>query len=233
MEGGKIAVLSIDKIKAAIGNNYAKSSKEGGDIFSEMDIKGNQGFVVRAVNERTGREGGLMIWSNSETAFGSWNPRAFNKADDWKAGDAITLLDYNIDLFFGTDKEVASNCTYSLTDGAGWNLAADNIQFGQCGLVGHWWKGMGVEYELEEQAAVWGVWSDSINLPYSIEYVDLDTGKWVTYKEKCTGTTRFLSSVIAKKWKLHWESTDLHQTGGLSTYRGGGGLHAELIVKTP
>lgn len=226
-ENGKIAILSVDEIKAVIGQDYAKLTN-GGDIFSSMHIKGNQGFVLRAVNGRTGREGGLMVWSNSTTAFGSWNPREFSKVGDWMAGDVITLVDYtNVDV----DREVARNCNYSLTTGTGWNLAADNIRFGQCGLAGDWWKEMGLEYELEHVAPVRGVWSDSVNLPYSIDYQDLKSGNWITHEMNCTGSTMFASSVFAKKWRLHWESTDLFEAGGLSSYRGGGGLHAELIIE--
>ena len=139
--------MSVGDIKASVGQGYA-TQPNGGPISNEMAITGNNAFVLRALNERTGKQGGLMVWSNSTTAFGAWNPREFSTEGDWMPGDRIKLIDYNFESN-GTRVAVATNCTYSVTNGTtGWNLAADSIRFGQSGLVGGYWTEMGIGYEL-------------------------------------------------------------------------------------
>ena len=46
-------------------------------------------------------------------------------------------------------------------------------------------------------------------------------------QEEVVVTTPEQRSSPRLNWRLSWNTTDMFQTGGLSTYRGGGGLHAE------
>jgi len=91
---------------------------------------------------------------------------------------------------------------------------------------------MEIEYKLEKGGnPLIGVHSDSINLPYTIKYKN-KKGFWVVLKEHCLGTVidpKLFSGVSATKWRLHWLSTDMHQSEGLSTYRSGGGFHADFL----
>lgn len=100
---------------------------------------------------------------------------------------------------------------------------------GYAGLVGHYWNELEVEYEFEEITSIAGIWSDSLTLPYTIKYKGSD-GEWIVIDDDCKGTKFFDAPILSKKWRLFWNSTNLHETGGLSTARGGGGLHAELLL---
>jgi hypothetical protein len=232
LEDGKVAIFSVDEINSVLGENNYATVPDGQNIFDQMDIKGNQGFVLRAENTRTEKVGGLLVWANSTTAFGTWNPREYSKANDWEKYDMVPLIDYIafhvhtvVRVPDDTDVTISTN-TYN----TGWNLPAEAIRFGQCGLVGGWWNEMEIEYELEEAMPVVGIWSDSVELPYTIKYESLISGDWVVHKESNFGNHLFDGPLYAKKWRLNWNSTDLFETQGLSTYRSGGGLHAELMV---
>ncbi len=133
-------------------------------------------------------------------------------------------------------EQLASVAAYSVVGGGtGWNLPAENIKFGESGVVGDWWKEMEIEYELNgDNVAIQGIWTDSVELPYTIKYYDEDTDSWVVFRVNREGDVYDLglAKVRAKKWRLHWASTDGQKTKGLSTYRSGGGLHAELLIYT-
>lgn len=224
---GKVAILSKNELDFwLIGLDYARVT-DGQDIFDEYHIKESQGFVGLAKNLRTQKEGGLMIWTNSSVAFGAWNPREFSEVDDWKEGDLIELKFDKFDQIYGS-KEFARDCTYTALTATGWDLPGESIRLGYPGLVGHYWNELEVEYEFDQAESIHGVWSDSVNLPYAIKY-EGDNGEWIILDDDCKGTKIFDTPVSSKKWRLYWETTDLFLTGGLSTYRGGGGLHAELL----
>jgi len=233
-EDGKIAIFSVEEIKDIFlyhDQDYSHLMTDD-DIFGMTHIKENQGFVLRAKCNRTGREDGLMIWSNSTHAFGSWNPRDSSSAGDFMDDDVLTLLDY-CPLSYGRRIATSSEVTYSLSNDTTteWNLPAEMIQFGQCGLVGQSGGAMEIHYELTQALPVWGVWSDSVDLPYDVMYEDIFSGTWMIQEENLTGTELFPAAVFAKKWKIRWESTDISKSNGLTTPSGGGGLHAQLIVQ--
>ena len=178
-ENGKIAILSVEEIKALFlyhDQDYSHLMTDA-DIFDMTHIKENQGFVLRAKSERTGREGGLMIWSNSTHAFGCWNPRDSASVGDFMDGDVLTLMDY-CPLSFG--RRIATSCevtfSFSSNTTTEWVLPDDVIQFGQSGLFGEPGEGMEIMYELEQPSPIWGVWSDSVNLPYTVMYEDIFSG---------------------------------------------------------
>jgi len=178
------------------------------------------------------KEGGLILWSNgnNDQAYGSWNPSHFSHVSDWEVGDEIVLMDFPRPF----EQNVQSDAVrISTTTTTGWNIGAENVRFGRCGIVGAWWKEMEIEYDIGKNSSISGVWTDSVNLPYSIKYYDDNNNekKWVVWRQDCKGTISGIDSPKARRWRLCWNSTDLHQTKGLSTYRSGGGLHAELILR--
>lgn len=238
VEDGRFCTFDVADIIDVIGPREWMHKVEDDSnprITEKSGIKGNQGTVLRIRNERTKREGGLLLWSSGSKAFACWNPTEYTKSDDWSIGDVITLLDFprtHTSIGAVRTKQLASVAKYSKVSDTGWNLNADCIKFGECGLVGGWWKELEIEYELRgDSRTITGIWTDSVKLPYTIKYYQEDGDKWVVFRESCKGNVfdRELSKVNTKKWRLHWASTDLFQTQGLSTYRSGGGIHAELL----
>jgi len=227
LEEGRFCILSVQAITDILGHDawIKRDSDINFKSFVASSGVGGHGTVFRARNERTDKELGLLVWSNGVDAYGCCNPTEFTTSSDWKVGDVINLLD------FPCQGKLANVSTYSSITGTGWNLGGDNIRFGQCGLVGGWWKEMEIEYELRDKSSISGVWSDSVELPYTVKYQN-EHGDWIVLKTDCKGSffDATFSKVQAKRWRLHWESTDMHKTQGLSTYRSGGGLHAELIA---
>ena len=73
-----------------------------------------------------------------------------------------------------------------------------------------------------------GVCSDTTYLPYSVIYIDLELG-WITLIEIFYRSVKTLSLKTTTKVRTIWESIDLFQSSGLSTYCSGGGFHAEPI----
>jgi len=57
----------------------------------------------------------------------------------------------------------------------------------------------------------------------------MDAEGWRTVATGLHGVTVLKEMPHATAYRLRWASTDLHQTGGLSTARSGGGLHAEVL----
>ena len=234
LEGGRFCTLDVMELVLMFG--HLEWIKEGANVnlplTASAGIKGNQGTVLRVRNERTKREGGLLLWSNTSQAYACWNPTEYTKSDDWSIGDEMTLLDFE-----HHPKKLASVASYRKVSGTGWNLNADCIRFGQCGLVGPRWKEMEIEYELEGDNTITGIWTDSsVELPYTIKYYQEDGDKWVVFRDNCMGNIindKQLSEVKATKWRLQWASTDWSKTEGLSTGRSAGGIHAELLSDVP
>lgn len=225
LEEGRFCVFSAAFMADLIGNDSWVKSKKISSLTSSTHIKENQGTVLRARNERSGVVGGLLIWTDGgRQAVGCWNPVEFSKETDWKIGDVITFLNPINSTF-------APVLSYKTKAGTGWNIPAQNIRFGQCGLVGAWWKELEVEFTLAHKTILSAVWTDSVELPYSIMYEN-EMGDWIKLKDGCTGISKDVSfrNASAKKWKVCWESTDMHKSHGLSTMRGGGGFHVELLL---
>ena len=136
--------------------------------------------------------------------------------------------------------------------GTGWNLEGSDIAFGRCGIVGDWWKELVVEFDFgEEDVTVTGVrtdsgedlpvkvevWSPSILRGHTVECrwdeVNLGLPERNYDPALSSGITTGQRTVPAfhnvRKVRCSWAETDLHKTRGLSTARGGGGIHCEVI----
>ena len=136
--------------------------------------------------------------------------------------------------------------------GTGWNLEGSEIAFGRCGIVGDWWKELVVEFDFgEEEVTVTGVrtdsgedlpvkvevWSPSILRGHTVECrwdeVNLGLPERNYDPALSSGITTGQRTVPAfhnvRKVRCSWAETDLHKTRGLSTARGGGGIHCEVI----
>lgn len=189
--------------------------------------------------------------------LGCWNPFEYCTNEDWAVGDEIVFPDFEPSIFRnirGAESVGTVSEFYALA-GTGWNLDGKHVQFGRCGVVGGWWKELSLEAsitpsnilfhtpQLEKDCchdmksvgyAVSGVWTDSVQLPFKVE-VQYTSGHCDVLADACTGP--FVPLVCkkgecVKSVRLYWESTDLHQTQGLSTYRSGGGIHVEVLVKS-
>jgi hypothetical protein len=231
LNSGSYIILDANALQTVLGNDdwMAKTTRIG-NLDYKSGIKANEGMALRVKNERTRREGGLLLWFDGQIVFGTWNSVGFlsgpSTFEEWEIGDKITFLDFPLP---GALAEVSA---YSGITATNWNLDADAVRFGQSGLVGNVWREMEIEYDLEEGEKISGVWTDSITLPYSVKYYNEKSKRWVTLKENCKGSFEddVLLSVPATRWRLHWDSTALDNTGGLSTFRSGGGIHAELLT---
>ena len=131
--------------------------------------------------------------------------------------------------------------------GTGWNLEGSEIAFGRCGIVGDYWKELVVEFDFGERAVtVTGVRTDSgEDLPVKVEVclLGMDSEWWdevnLGLPERnydpalSSGITTGQRTVPVfnnvRKVRCSWAETDLHKTHGLSTARGGGGIHCEVI----
>merc|ERR1719223_1215257 len=231
LDSGSYLILDASALQKVLGNDdWMTKTRKIGNLDYTAGIKANEGMVLRVRNERTMREGGLLLWFGGQVIFGTWNSVAFltgpSTFEEWEIGDKITFLDFPLP---GALAEIS---VYSGIMATNWKLDADAIRFGQSGLVGNFWREMEIEYDLEEGEKISGVWTDSITLPYSVKYYNEKSKRWVTLKENCKGSFEddVLLSVPATRWRLHWDSTALDNTGGLSTFRSGGGIHAELLT---
>ena len=121
-------------------------------------------------------------------------------------------------------------------------MAGDEIAFGRCGLVGDWWRELSVQFEFDSPGGVTvsRVRTDSgRDLPCVAEVqIDGDSVSWRPVPVTCdagsssAGSSSAGSSVVianVTKVRCVWSETDLHKTNGLSTARGGGGVHCEVI----
>jgi hypothetical protein len=205
-----------------------------------VHVKEGGGAVLRCRNARTGKEEGVVFWGADErgsAGTGFYNPAAFAQSNDFEVGDEIVLLDFEpaaLEPFAGlvSSTELDLNGVYRLKEGTGtgWNLDAENLRFGRCGIVGDWWKELSVEIEFRHEVDVGGIRTDSgVDLPYRVERLLEGRGQWELVQGGCTGNTRLDGgAVFTRALRLTWESTDMHKSGGLSTMRSGGGLHAEV-----
>ena len=179
-----------------------------------------------------------MFWSaegSGDAGTDSFNPAGLANADDWRVGDEIVLLDFvpeALEPFAGlvSASDADFSGVYKLKEGVstGWNIDAENMRFGRCGIVGNWWKFLAVEIFFRSSVNVGGIRTDSSpELPYIVECQAKD-GEWEVVDTHCTGNTRLSTPSLTRAVRLTWESTDMHQARGLSTMRSGGGLHAEV-----
>jgi len=253
LEDGAYAQFHVEAFSPMVGREWDASTGAKPNIS-----------VFRAKNLRSQTEGGFLAFPRDGSivhihGYGCWNPEAFRAASDFLTGDIIELPDLSI-LTYLADKVYAEYmletydllqalripvASYTALASTGWNIPAENIQFGKSGVVGGWWGALQIEYEFEASTEVHGNMSDSVGLPYTVEYFDDASGIWVAFQNgnqvlddlsekqhngEFYGTVCFDSAVTTSKIRINWESTDLHQSQGLSTYRSGGGFHAEPLT---
>ena len=133
-------------------NGYDGSTDEGWASHGTAadagtHVKGGGGAVLRARNERTGREGGALLFAAGGEAHGvgvgCWNPSDYAAPGDFEAGDVLVLLDYAVEPSCARGEVLAVD-SYAKNTGTGWNLPGDAIRFGRCGLVGDSWTALEV-----------------------------------------------------------------------------------------
>eukprot|EP00928_Gymnodinium_smaydae_P069969 TRINITY_DN53928_c0_g1_i1.p1 TRINITY_DN53928_c0_g1~~TRINITY_DN53928_c0_g1_i1.p1 ORF type:complete len:917 (+),score=100.01 TRINITY_DN53928_c0_g1_i1:69-2819(+) len=221
-EKGKYFQFNVDDLTAVIGPWV---SSGGGPIH----VKQGQGAVLRGRNQRSGKEDGLLLWGakagSSFGGYGCWNPAEYCTAEDWQVGDIIELLDYEESFEdLGVSLPVQG---YELLTKTGWNLSGEHIGWGRCGLVGDFWKELDIKFDFGRPFKVRGVRTDSLNLPFDAYYLGTN-GEWINLAGGLTGVAATMP-VITTACRLHWRDTNMHMLGGISTYRGGGGIHAEFL----
>uniref|UniRef100_A0A7S0NHT5 U-box domain-containing protein n=1 Tax=Micromonas pusilla TaxID=38833 RepID=A0A7S0NHT5_MICPS len=216
-------------------------------------VKNGAGAALVVTNSRTGETRGCLLWGagggSTGVGVGCWNPAEYSDPGSFRRGDVLVLPD-----FVGADvpaagagsgpasrvEKVLAPARVTKTSGTGWNLAGDEIAFGRCGLVGDWWRELSVTFEFDSPGgvAVSRVRTDSrVDLPCVAEARIINDGEcsdaWRPVPVTCDAGSSFAgaSVVIANVTKVRcvWSETDLHKTNGLSTARGGGGVHCEVI----
>ena len=230
-EDGRFLQFSKADVERVVGLHWAGQNERVAGLSEAVGVhvKGGQGAVLRARNQRTGKTGGVILWGVQRgdvgDACGCWNPAEFAAADDWRRGDVLDFLDFeHARVGDAAPLPVTRWSTNTLT---GWNLPGEHAQFGFCGLVGHFWKRLEVEMELECECILTGVQTDSPDaLAFSVSV--LRDGGWILAAHGLTGAAD-VSASKARRVRVTWEDTDLHKIGGLSTARSGGGLHVRLF----
>ena len=220
-------------------------------------VKNGAGATAIVTNSRTGKTGGCLLWGagggSTGVGVGCWNPAEYSEPGSFRRGDVLVLPD-----FVGADVPAAGAASgrtgsgssnrvvekvlvparVTKKSGTGWNLAGDEIAFGRCGLVGDWWRELSVTFEFDSPGgvAVSRVRTDSgLDLPCIAEVQILNGESWrpvpVTRDAGSSSAGSSVVSSIANVTKVRcvWSETDLHKTNGLSTARGGGGVHCEVI----
>jgi len=222
-----------------MGGVYWADVPSPDDVCS--NVKAGGGTVLLCRNSRTGKENGVLFWGANgigEAGIGCYNYAEDASQGDWEVGDEVVLLDYDAGargalegLVSASDADLTGSYTLANGTGIGWNIDAEHLRFGRCGIVGGWWKELAVEVTFRQPVNVAGLRTDSPpSLPYNIECL-AKNGNWENAKANCEGNTRIPNSMMTKAVRLSWESTDMHQMNGLSTYRSGGGLHAEVFLE--
>eukprot|EP00929_Paragymnodinium_shiwhaense_P067360 TRINITY_DN33916_c0_g1_i1.p1 TRINITY_DN33916_c0_g1~~TRINITY_DN33916_c0_g1_i1.p1 ORF type:complete len:558 (+),score=45.67 TRINITY_DN33916_c0_g1_i1:107-1780(+) len=145
------------------------------DYFRDsVDTKGHAkggGALFLATNLRTGKEIGLLLWSAEVEGFkflhGSSNPWDYCQAGEFLLGDEIeitvapglapALTDGKLAhlLYFPTsDSEtVPEESNIKATSRTGWNLSGPFANFGECGVVGDYWRELRFEFLCGTDAA--------------------------------------------------------------------------------
>jgi hypothetical protein len=190
---------------------------------------------------------------------GCWNPAEYSEPGSFRRGDVLVLVHFvgndvpalTLPVEFAENtlrppvlSRVLTPSRITKSTGTGWNLEGSDIAFGRCGIVGDYWKELVVEFDFGEQAVVvTGVRTDSgADLPVKVEVCLRGMDSWYevdlgspgrSYDLRMSSSTDALRRTIVhgglEKVRCTWAETDLHKTHGLSTARGGGGIHCEVI----
>ena len=201
-------------------------------------VKDGDGAVLRCVNARTGKTSGVLLWDvgaagASGAGVGCWNPSEYAAADDFRVGDVLDFPD-----LAAPPLDLAPVQRVTFNTGTGWNLAGPHLAFGRCGVVGDWWRTLEAEFRMDEETRVVGVYTDAPSeLPVAVYHLaEGEEERWVEARTRETATRGRVvviePAVKTRGVRVAWETTDLHKTGGLSTARSGGGVHAHILATT-
>ena len=196
-------------------------------------IKGGDGASFNVAD----RDRGIIVFQHeSGLGVGCSNPCDYARAGEWSVGDRLKLLAYSYENQPPPYTFALSIAEYVCHTEMGWNLPGHLIRFGQCGLVGHWWKAMEIEFKIEDASVgtrVYGVHTDASfeSLPFTAKALRSD-GQWhdIDLSEESVPWGRAFASIMddVSAVRVRWESTDLHKLAN-STARSGGGIHATLL----
>ena len=129
-----------------------------------LKVRGGEGCVFRAKNERSSKIGGLCIWkygpaNKNFDCIACWNPFEYCNSDDWRVGDKVHLLDYLPSLFMkinrclsevrieNGEKELCRISKFAVMGNATLS-GVDDVNFanfGQCGVIGDLWGPLKLE----------------------------------------------------------------------------------------
>ena len=232
---GKWFRFRMEDLTAIVGD-WACTNLEA---YKTQNIKGGDGatFVAkrRLKNGTDGKSAAVIVFGGPDgLGVGCWNPAGYANAGDWEVGDTFELLNYTSELAMPPLTFPLSIAKYETHSGTGWNLPGEVIRFGQAGLVGDWWKELDVEFVLHDVGSrVYGVHTDAPYdaLPFTVTALRSD-GEWHKVelaKRECPWGKPFKIPLDdASSIRVRWETTDLNRLPG-STYRSGGGLHANIV----
>lgn len=183
------------------------------------------------------RDRGVIVFQHkSGLGVGCSNPCDYARAGEWKVGDRLKLSAFSNENQPPPYTFAMSIDEYICQTETGWNLPGHLIRFGQCGLVGPWWKEMEIEFKIEEASVgtrIYGVHTDASyeSLPFTAKALRSD-GEWhdIELSTRSVPWGRAFASIMddVSAVRVRWESTDLGKLAN-STYRSGGGIHANLL----
>jgi hypothetical protein len=102
--------------------------------------------------------------------------------------------------------------TYTTSTQTGWGRDASVIQYGQIGLVGHWWHALEVTIAFPSAMTVTGVQTDYSDNSYNA-FISTDGSTWTQVLTNVAGSQTLDSPVTAQFARLRWEDT--HGTNGI------------------
>ena len=234
---GKWFRFKSSQLSAITGiEDWGDASYEG---WKTGVIKGGDGASFAIPNDTSAgeRRGSVIVFQHeSGIGVGCANPCDYAHEGDWKPGDRIELLAYSQDNQPPPYTFTLSMDSYVCQTETGWNLPGHLIRYGQCGLVGPWWKELEIEFQIEAASVgtrIYGVHTDASfeALPFTAKALRSD-GKWhkIELSTENVRWGRAFKSIMddVSAVRVRWESTDLHKLAN-STARSGGGIHANIL----
>lgn len=201
-------------------------------------IKGGEGASFGVAGKR---KDSVIVFQHRESGLGvgCLNPCDYAASGDWVVGERIPLSAYSSENLPPPYTFPIPIEEYACHTQTGWNLPGAYIRFGQCGLVGHYWKELEVEFKISADAygaRIFGLHTDTDyeNVPFTVFALRSD-GEWhpVELHDASHPWGKAFKSIMddVSSVRVRWEHTDLFKVPG-STARSGGGLHATLLGAT-
>jgi len=197
-------------------------------------------------------------FSGNAGGVGCWNPAEHASAGNFREGDALRFPDLEVMSQSAQTSATAVPSFPALVadsveknTGTGWNLPGLGSRFGRCGVVGDWRRCLELEFAFERLPLVAGVCTDAPTRETPCNWL------WyaaATGLSRRTGTNSrpepwrpaaaaggsaepaspfAFADEPGPVWRARvrgrWETTDLHELGGLRTARSGGGMHVHPV----